>query len=86
MVVSLQLWDIAGQERFGNMTRAYYKGAMGAFVVYDVSRPNTFQNVSKWKNDIDNKVRLQRTGSSIPVVLLANKVLDSTYIHQTLKC
>lgn len=84
MIVSLQLWDIAGQERFGNMTRAYYKGAVGAFVVYDVSRPITFQNVTRWKNDIDNKVRLQRTGNSIPVILLANKVLDSTCIHQTL--
>ncbi len=55
-VVRLQLWDIAGQERFGNMTRVYYKEAVGAFVVFDVTRVNTFEAVQKWKNDIDSKV------------------------------
>lgn len=75
-MVSLQLWDIAGQERFGSMTRAYYKGAIGAFVVYDVTRPNTFDNVLKWKQDIDSKVRLPLGwgDDSIPAVLLVNKV------------
>lgn len=72
-VVRLQLWDIAGQERFGNMTRVYYKEAVGALVVFDVTRISTFDGVSKWKADIDEKVRLP-DGSKIPVVLLANKV------------
>ncbi|KAI7891399.1 P-loop containing nucleoside triphosphate hydrolase protein, partial [Mucor mucedo] len=52
MMISLQLWDIAGQERFGNITRVYFKGAVGAFVVYDVSRAITFENVLRWKNSI----------------------------------
>jgi Ras-related protein Rab-32 len=67
--VRLQLWyaeeywivlrfrDIAGQERFGNMTRVYYKEAVGAFVVFDVTRISTFDAVKKWKSDIDAKVR-----------------------------
>jgi GTPase SAR1 family protein len=67
-MVNMQLWDIAGQERFGSMTRAYYRGASGAFVVYDVTRPATFQNAMKWKRDLDEN------GSCLPVVLLANKV------------
>lgn len=75
MMISLQLWDIAGQERFGNITRVYYKGAVGAFVVYDVSRATTFENVLRWKNDIDTKVQLPKDGGNIPVVLLANKVI-----------
>mmetsp|Transcript_32114 Transcript_32114/g.54877 ORF Transcript_32114/g.54877 Transcript_32114/m.54877 type:complete len:218 (+) Transcript_32114:71-724(+) len=71
-VVRLQLWDIAGQERFGNMTRVYYKEAVGAFVVFDVTRVSTFEAVQKWKSDIDAKVFLS-DNRPIPVVLLANK-------------
>ncbi|XP_029449899.1 ras-related protein Rab-32 [Rhinatrema bivittatum] len=71
-LVRLQLWDIAGQERFGNMTRVYYKEAVGAFVVFDVTRGSTFEAVSKWKNDLDSKVHLPN-GGPIPAVLLANK-------------
>lgn len=71
-VIRLQLWDIAGQERFGNMTRVYYKEAVGAFVVFDVTRAQTFDAISKWKTDLDTKVTLA-DGSPIPTVLLANK-------------
>ncbi|XP_020604169.1 ras-related protein Rab-38-like [Orbicella faveolata] len=71
-LIRLQLWDIAGQERFGNMTRVYYKEAVGAFIVFDVTRASTFEAVQKWKNDLDGKVMLPN-GAPIPVVLLANK-------------
>ncbi|MCI4388247.1 hypothetical protein PGIGA_G00083300 [Pangasianodon gigas] len=70
--VRLQLWDIAGQERFGNMTRVYYREAMGAFIVFDVTRPTTFEAVTKWKEDLDSKLTLAN-GKSITTVLLANK-------------
>ncbi|KAI7900961.1 P-loop containing nucleoside triphosphate hydrolase protein, partial [Cokeromyces recurvatus] len=52
ITTSLQLWDIAGQERFDNITRVYFKGTAGAFVVYEVSRAITFENVLRWKNNI----------------------------------
>lgn len=71
-LIRLQLWDIAGQERFGNMTRVYYKEAVGAFIVFDVTRSATFEAVQKWKNDLDSKVMLPN-GKPIPCVLLANK-------------
>lgn len=71
-VIRLQLWDIAGQERFGNMTRVYYKEAVGCFIVFDVTRASTFEAVQKWKNDLDNKVHLAN-GQPVPCVLLANK-------------
>ncbi|XP_008573122.1 PREDICTED: ras-related protein Rab-32-like [Galeopterus variegatus] len=54
------------------MTRVYYKEAVGAFVVFDVSRGSTFEAVLKWKSDLDSKVHLPN-GSPIPAVLLANK-------------
>lgn len=65
-----------GQERFGNMTRVYYKEAVGAFIVFDVTRSSTFESVAKWKQDLDTKVQLP-DGSPIPCVLLANKVKKS---------
>ncbi|XP_067010821.2 uncharacterized protein Rab32 isoform X1 [Anabrus simplex] len=71
-IIRLQLWDIAGQERFGNMTRVYYKEAVGAFIVFDVTRAATFDAVVKWKQDLDAKVQLP-DGSPIPCILLANK-------------
>lgn len=54
------------------MTRVYYKEAVGAFVVFDITRPQTFEAVKKWKLDIDHKVFLP-DDKPIPCVLLANK-------------
>eukprot|EP01095_Lingulamoeba_sp_RSL-Kostka_P001541 TRINITY_DN1217_c2_g1_i3.p1 TRINITY_DN1217_c2_g1~~TRINITY_DN1217_c2_g1_i3.p1 ORF type:complete len:235 (-),score=75.94 TRINITY_DN1217_c2_g1_i3:391-1050(-) len=77
--VLLQLWDIAGQERFGNMTRAYYKGAVAAILVYDSTKRETFDKIKKWKADIDEKVHIPNNNNdkdeptAIPCLLLANK-------------
>ena len=77
-VVRLQLWDIGGQERFGNMTRVYYREAVGAIIVFDLTRHGTLETVKKWKADIDAKVRLQDAYETpIPVILLANKVCNT---------
>eukprot|EP01119_Soliformovum_irregulare_P007902 TRINITY_DN204_c0_g1_i1.p1 TRINITY_DN204_c0_g1~~TRINITY_DN204_c0_g1_i1.p1 ORF type:complete len:148 (-),score=47.81 TRINITY_DN204_c0_g1_i1:118-531(-) len=53
------------------MTRVYYKEAVGAMIVFDVTREKTFQAVTKWKADIDENLAVD--GVSIPVILLANK-------------
>ena len=61
-----------GQERFGNMTRVYYKDAVGAIVLFDVTRADTLAVVDKWKADLDGKVVLE-DGRPIPAVLVGNK-------------
>jgi small GTP-binding protein len=55
-VCRLQCWDIAGQERFGNMTRVYYKQANAAFVIVDATRPGTLASAKIWKRDLDAEV------------------------------
>jgi Ras-related protein Rab-32 len=70
--ITLQLWDVAGHERFGTMTRVYYKYAIAGIIVFDLSRPATFEAVSKWQEDVNNKVVLANE-EPIPLLLLANK-------------
>jgi GTPase SAR1 family protein len=55
----MQVWDTAGtivgdsgQERFRAITHAYYKGAMGALLVYDITRKSTFDNADKWIKEL----------------------------------
>ena len=51
-VLSLQLWDTAGQERFQSVTKAYYRGAHGVMLMYDVSQEESFIAVKSWINSI----------------------------------
>lgn len=71
-IIKLQLWDIAGQERFNSMIRVYYRDALGALIVFDANNPTSFESVERWKNDLDSKVRLSN-GNAVPCLLLANK-------------
>ena len=71
-VIRLQIWDIAGQERAGTMSRVYYKEAVAAFIVFDITRQKTFEDVMSWKTDVDQKVFLPDE-KPVPVILLANK-------------
>ena len=50
--IKVQIWDTAGQEKYKAITGAYYKGSKGAFVVYDITRKETFDSVDKWINDL----------------------------------
>merc|ERR1712032_269688 len=49
----LQIWDTAGQERFKNMTASYYRGASGIMVVYDITDPESFNNINSWLIEIE---------------------------------
>ena len=52
--IKVQIWDTAGQERYKSITSTYYKGAKGAFIVYDITRTSTFDNIDKWIGDLKN--------------------------------
>ena len=66
--IKIQIWDTAGQEAFQAITRTYYKGTIGALLVYDITRRETFTHVTKWLDDV-------RTNSSknVTVILIGNK-------------
>ncbi|XP_057511767.1 ras-related protein RABA5c-like [Actinidia eriantha] len=50
--VKAQIWDTAGQERFRAVTSAYYRGAVGALIVYDISRRTSFDSVARWLEEL----------------------------------
>ena len=60
--------DTAGQERYRSITSAYYKGAKGAFIVYDITRKNSFDNIDKWISDLKTN-----GDENIAIVLIGNK-------------
>ncbi len=65
---SLQLWDIAGQERWTNMRHLYYAGAKGVIIVGDLTRRSTFDQIERfWVPDVNKYCNLA------PILLLANK-------------
>lgn len=53
--IKAQVWDTAGQERFRAVTSAYYRGAVGALIVYDISRRTTFDSVKRWLDELNSK-------------------------------
>lgn len=67
-IIKINIWDTAGQERFTSITSAYYKGAQGALIVYDITRQDTFDNIDKWYRELKSKI-----ASDISVILLGNK-------------
>lgn len=51
--VKLQIWDTAGQERFRTITSAYYRGADGIIMVYDVTSNDSFEHVNDWLKEVN---------------------------------
>jgi small GTP-binding protein len=66
--LEMQLWDTAGQELFRSVTRGYYRGAVGAFVVFDLTKRESFANLPQWITDLQSTAR-----RDVVIVLLGNK-------------
>ncbi|KAL6207233.1 hypothetical protein ACLB2K_024477 [Fragaria x ananassa] len=66
--VKAQIWDTAGQERFRAVTSAYYRGAVGALLVYDISRHQTFDSIGRWLNELHT-----HSDMNVVTILVGNK-------------
>jgi len=66
--IKAQIWDTAGQERYRAITSAYYRGAVGALLVYDISKKQTFENVDRWLTELRD-----HADSNIVIMLVGNK-------------
>lgn len=65
---NVQCWDTCGSDRFRAVIPQYYRGAVGALVVYDITQPETFQNVQLWINELKDYC-----DKGVEVILIGNK-------------
>lgn len=70
--VKVTIWDTAGQERFRTLTSSYYRGAQGIILVYDVHRPETFESLSMWLQEVEQFS--MGGGKEVVKLLVGNKV------------
>ena len=66
--IKAQIWDTAGQEKYKAITGAYYKGSKGAFIVYDITRKDTFASIERWVNDLK-----ATSDPKLTIILIGNK-------------
>ncbi|GER39385.1 RAB GTPase homolog A4C [Striga asiatica] len=66
--IKAQIWDTAGQERYRAVTSAYYRGAVGAMLVYDVTKQQTFEHVARWLDELRG-----HADKNIVIMLVGNK-------------
>ncbi|KAL2536322.1 Ras-related protein RABA3 [Forsythia ovata] len=67
-VIKAQIWDTAGQERYRAVTSAYYRGALGAMLVYDTTKRQSFDHVARWVEELRG-----HADNSIVIMLIGNK-------------
>ncbi|CAL9111867.1 unnamed protein product [Musa textilis] len=66
--IKAQIWDTAGQERYRAVTSAYYRGAVGAMLVYDITKRQTFDHVARWLDELRG-----HADRNIVIMLIGNK-------------
>ncbi|XP_024357017.1 ras-related protein Rab11D [Physcomitrium patens] len=66
--IKAQIWDTAGQERYRAVTSAYYRGAVGAMVVYDITKEQSFDHVLRWLEELR-----AHADANIVIMLIGNK-------------
>ncbi len=66
--IKLSIWDVAGQDRFGSFRDTFYRGARAVALVYDVTTPESFDHLGRWRDEI------REIAPKVPMALIANKV------------
>ena len=66
--IRLQMWDLAGQDRFNHLSRLYFNKAAGVLLVCDQSTEKSMEGIIKWKKELDSKLN-----DNIPAVIICNK-------------
>jgi len=66
--IEAQVWDTAGQERHKALTTAFYRGAVGALLIYDISKRDSFENCEQWLRELRT-----HSDSSLVAMLVGNK-------------
>ena len=68
--LQFQIWDLAGQPAFDQVRKLYYKGSAGAFLVFDLTNPDTLENLDKWLEEFSKNIQMQKSS----IFVLGNKM------------
>lgn len=68
--IRFQIWDLAGQPAFDQVRALYFRGVAGAFLVFDITQPETLKNLGRWIEELS----VHSGTSNIPVIVLGNKI------------
>lgn len=81
--LEFHIWDTAGQERYKAMIKAYFRGAHGSFVVFDVGDLRSRKNAEKWIEDLLNETC--GVENKFPIILVGNKIDASTFDEREMR-
>ncbi|KAI6179727.1 hypothetical protein M3Y98_00641500 [Aphelenchoides besseyi] len=88
-IVKAQIWDTAGQERYRAITSAYYRGAVGALLVYDIAKHMTYENVARWLRELrdhaDQNIVIMLKQWLMPKSIKSRSSKRQRWIQQTWK-
>ncbi len=67
--ITFQIWDLAGQSTFNSVRSMYYKGCFGGLMLFDKTRPSSFENIPNWINEL----KKNSSRGNVPIIILGNK-------------
>ena len=80
--IEWSIWDLAGQPAFRGVMKSYFKGAMGALAVYDVTQPKSLDSLDSWVSEVRERAG---TFDDLPIVIVGNKIDLRSEIPDSLK-